>query len=98
MKAIHLCVQEEEKPPPLPIKKRNSIPTDGDISVVDRPGFLPLYMDDRARMQMGLTGHDSVSGWHVKYDRLYDFSWSRVLTWSHVLLSKRNIPATLACN
>ncbi|XP_062515023.1 uncharacterized protein LOC134190584 isoform X2 [Corticium candelabrum] len=51
--------EEEEKPPPLPIKKRNSIPTDGDISVVDRPGFLPLYMDDRARMQMGLTGHDS---------------------------------------
>ena len=68
------CDQDDEKPPPLPIKKqRNSVSTESDVSATDRPGFLPLYIDDRAKVQYGITGQDQVSFWDVEHELLYDF-------------------------
>jgi hypothetical protein len=54
----HVDNEDDEKPPPLPVKKRSSVSAESDISASDRPGFLPLYIDDRAKVQHGVPGKD----------------------------------------
>lgn len=89
---LFMCFdQEDEKPPPLPLKKRHSLPMEPESLPDNRPSFLPLYIDDRRKAQLGLTTQDPVSVWYVEHHQFYDFSCSRVLNQRHVPLSRPSI-------